>query len=240
MKAIILAAGYGTRLYPLTTDRPKTLLEIKGKPLINYIIKKIPKNIDEIFIVTNDTFYMNFVWWLNKQDENVKRRVEIINDGATTSKTKLGGIGDLNLVIQEKNISDDILVILSDNFFTFLLDDFVDFFNKVKKTTIGIFEIKDKKRIKKYGIVEINEGRVTSFEEKPEKPKTNLVSIGVYIFSKEDIEKIKEYMETDLSKEGPGYLVKYFIERGEVYAYKFEGEWFDIGNLEEYEKLNER
>ncbi len=237
MKAIILAAGYGTRLYPLTIDKPKALLEIKGKLLLNHILEKIPPSIEEIFIVTNDKFYIQFVWWLQQQNKEMKRRVDIINDGTISNETRLGGIGDLNLVIQEKNISDDILVISSDNFFTFSLEDFINFFNKVKKTTIGIFEISDKEKLKKYGIIEVNESKVVGFEEKPSEPKSNLASIGIYLFSKEDVEKIKEYMKTDLSKDGPGYLVKYFVEKEDVYAYKFEGEWHDIGSLEEYEKL---
>ncbi|MEK6820271.1 MAG: nucleotidyltransferase family protein, partial [Nanoarchaeota archaeon] len=188
MKAIILAAGYGTRLYPLTIDKPKALLEIKGKLLLNHILEKIPPSIEEIFIVTNDKFYIQFAWWLQQQNKEMKRRVDIINDGTISNETRLGGIGDLNLVIQEKNISDDILVISSDNFFTFSLEDFINFFNKVKKTTIGIFEISDKEKLKKYGIIEVNESKVVGFEEKPSEPKSNLASIGIYLFSKEDVE----------------------------------------------------
>ncbi len=238
MKAVILCAGYATRLYPLTLDKPKHLLEIKGRPLLSYVVEKIPETIDEIFIVTNDKFYNNFIWWLQNQSEEIKAKTEIINDGTSTNETRLGGIGDLYFVIKEKNIQDDILVVLGDNLFTFSLNEFVELFNKVKKTTAGIYQVDDKELVKKYSVVEIKNNKLVSFEEKPQEPKTNLSSIGLYIFSKDDLKKIEEYMQTDLKKDAPGYLIEYFCkQKEEIYAYIFEGQWHDIGSLEEYEGL---
>ena len=239
MKAVVLCAGYATRLYPLTLEKPKHLLEVKGKPLISHIVEKIPREVEKIFIVTNDKFYMNFVWWLKKLESKIREKIEIINDNTASNETRLGGIGDLNFAINLKDIDDDLLVILGDNFFSFPLNNFIDFFRKINKTVAGIVEV-DKENARKLGVVEIAEGkivRIVSFEEKPSEPRTNLASIGIYLFSREDLDKIKEYMETNLSKDGPGYFVKYLAENKEVYAYKFEGEWHDIGSIEEYEKL---
>jgi len=240
MKAIILAAGYATRLYPLTLDKPKALLPVKDKPIINYIIDKISQieDIDEIFIITNDKFYMNFVWWLNQYESKFNQKIEIINDGTTSNETRLGGIGDLNFVIEKENIKDEILVISGDNLFDFNLQDMIDSFNQVKKTTAGIYDIKDVEEVKKMSVVEIKDGKITFFEEKPSEPKSTISSIGIYIFSKSDIEKIREYMKTDKSKDGPGYLIKYFSEEGDVYAFILEGRCFDIGSKETYEKVN--
>ncbi len=238
MKAIILAAGYATRLYPLTLDKPKALLPVKGKPILNYIIEKISelKELEEIFIVTNEKFYMSFIWWLNQN--KFSKRVEILNDETTSNETRLGGIGDLNFVIEKENINDDILVISGDNLFDFNLQEMIDFFNEKKGTTIGIYEL-DSEEIKKMSSVIIEGRKIIDFEEKPKDPKTNLSSIGIYIYSKEDLEKIKEYMKTDKPKDGPGFLVQDFCKEQDVYAFIFQGRWFDIGSKEIYEKVNQ-
>jgi glucose-1-phosphate thymidylyltransferase len=235
MKCVILCAGYATRLHPLTLDKPKALLEIKGKPMIEHIIEKIPNEIEKTFIVTNDKFFNSFIWWLSKKKELVKK-IEIIDDESISNDTRLGGVMDLLLAIKEGNIDDDILVILGDNLFSFSLDNFVDFFNSRRKTTLGIVEL-DEDKLKNFGVVSVSENQITNFEEKPENPKSNLISTGIYLFPREDIEKIKEYALTDLNKEGPGYLIKYLLETQEIYAFKFSGEWVDIGTIEEYERI---
>ena len=132
MKCVILCAGYATRLYPLTLDKPKALLLINNVPLLNYILHglKNVSDIDEIFIVTNNKFYFNFVWWLENLNlgGEIKSKVEIINDGTNGENDRLEGIGDLNFVMRSKNINDDVFVILGDNYFNFNLSGFVDFF----------------------------------------------------------------------------------------------------------------
>lgn len=238
MKCIILCAGYATRLYPLTLNTPKSLLPVRKVPLLSHIIEKLHNvpDIDEVFVVTNDKFYSSFVWWLENLDDKLKEKIEIINDCTTSNENRLGGIRDLNFVIESKNIKEDVLVILGDNYFNFNLGNFVNFFKETRDTSLGVFAV-DKEQAKRFGVIEIEDNKIISFEEKPEEPKSNLVSTGVYIFSKEDLEEINEYMKSDLNKDGPGYLIKYLVNKKNVYAYKFEGWWFDIGNLEEYEKL---
>jgi len=236
MKGVILCAGYATRLYPLTLNKPKALLEIRGKPLLTDIVERIPNEIEKIYIVSNDKFYYSFVWWLENLKSEFKEKIEIINDETSTNENRLGGIGDLNFVIESKQIDDDILVILGDNYFNFNLDNFINFFKKVGGTVLGVVSL-DKEQAKSFGVVEIADDKISSFEEKPENPKSNLVSTGLYIFTKEDLKEIKEYMKTNLNKDGPGYLIKYFVGIKNVYAYKFDGWWIDIGSIEEYEKI---
>ena len=236
MKCVILCAGYATRLYPLTLNKPKALLEIRGKSLLDYTIERIPHEIEKIYIVTNDKFYYNFIWWLENSKSKVKEKIEVINDETSTNESRLGGVGDLNFVIELKQINDDILVILGDNYFNFNLSGLINFFKKVGSTILGVVSL-DKEQAKNFGVVEITEDKISSFEEKPENPKSNSVSTGLYIFTKDDLKKIKEYIKTDLNKEGPGYLIKYFLEIKDVYAYKIDGWWFDIGSIEEYEKI---
>jgi len=240
MKAIILAAGYATRLYPLTIDKPKALLPISGKPILNYIVEKIEEieDIDEIFIVTNDKFYMNFIYWLTQNKKNFNKKIEILNDGTTSNETRLGGIGDLYFVIKEKNIEDDILVLACDNLFDDSLVDLIEFLEKKRAVINAVFELGDKEEARKFGVVEIDkESRIIEFEEKPQEPKTNLISRAIYIFPKEFLKNIEEYMKTDKPKDAPGFLIKDFCKKQKVYAFIFKGKWFDIGCKEDYEKV---
>lgn len=238
MKAVILAAGYATRLYPLTLDKPKALSPVSGKPILNYIIEKLEKvsDVDEIFIVSNDKFYMNFVWWLSQNAFN--KKIEVMNDGTLSNETRLGGIGDLWFAIESKKINDDVLVISGDNLFDFNLQEMIDSFKNLNKTLVGIYDINDIEEVKKMSVVEIKNGKIISFEEKPKNPQVTISSIGIYIYTKEDLKKIGEYMKTDKPKDGPGYLVQDFCKNCEVYSFVFKGRWFDIGSKETYDKVN--
>lgn len=239
MKCVILCAGYATRLYPLTLNTPKPLLNVRGKPVLNYTIDKILRinDIDEIFIVTNDKFYNNFISWKDKFYP--ARKIQIINDKTTNNEDRLGGIGDLKLVLDKERISDDLFVLAGDNFFDFDLNKFLDFFREKKKATIGLYNLGDISKAKKFGILELDRNnKIISFEEKPEKPKSTLISTALYFFTKEELKKIHEYMKTNNPKEGPGYLIPYFLKSQDVYGYVFKGEWYDIGTKEIYEEVN--
>jgi len=242
MKAIILAAGYATRLYPLTLNKPKALLPVSGKPILNYIVEKVEEieDIDEVFIITNDKFYMDFVYWLAQNEKNFSKKIEILNDGTTSNETRLEGIGDLRFVIKEKNINDDILVLASDNLFEDSLINLVDSFKKKRAVTNAVFKLEEKEEAKKFGVVEIDsEGRIIGFEEKPQEPKTNLASGAIYIFPKEFLKNIEEYMEREKSKGAIGFLIQNFYKKQEVCASLFKGKWFDIGSKESYEKVKD-
>ena len=231
MKAIILAAGFGTRLYPLTLDKPKALLEIKNKPLIEHIIEKIPNEAEKICIVTNEKFYLQFVWWLQKY-EGKKENIEIINDGVETNEERLGGINDLQFALKQKNIDDEILVILGDNYFDFNLKNFI----QNKDITLGVYEIPIE-QASKFGVVNVKDDEVLSFEEKPKNPKSNIISIGIYFFPKNKLYRIDEYLENGGIKEGVGYIFPYLLGKEKIIANKFKGKWLDIGSIEDYEKI---
>ncbi len=240
MKAIVLAAGYATRLYPLTIDKPKALLPIAGKPILNHIVEKLEEisEINEIFIITNDKFYMNFIYWLTQNEKNFGKKIEILNDGTTSNETRLGGVGDLEFVIKEKKIDDDILVLACDNLFEDSLIDLIEFFKKKRTIINAIFELEEKEEAKKFGVVEIDkEGKIIEFEEKPQEPKTNLISGAIYIFPKESLKNMEGYMKNDKPKDGPGFLIQNFCKKQEVCAFIFKGKWFDIGCKEDYEKV---
>ena len=240
MKAIILCAGYATRLHPLTLDCPKHLLEINNKPILEFIYDKINKIscIDEIIIVTNNKFYSHFKDWADLVDKNI----QVINDNTNNNDERLGGIGDLHFVINKTKINDDLLIILGDNFFEFDLKKFVDFAIKIKEVVLGGYEIGDLEEAKRFGVLKLNEdGRtLVDFQEKPENPSSSLISTGIYFFPKKEIKLIQDYMRTNENKDGPGYLIKYLYPRQNVFVYVFKEPWYDIGSLEQYKFLQEK
>jgi len=240
MKCIILCAGYATRLYPLTSDKPKSLLPIKGKPILDYIIEKVDQieEVDEVFVVSNNKFYKNFLDWQNSR--KFKKKVKTINDGTLDNESRLGGLGDLWFVIEKEKINDNLLVVLGDNFFDFDLDKVIDFFHKKNKEVVGLHDIGDLNEAKRFGVLKIQEdGKIISFVEKPEKPESTFVSTGIYVYSKDTIKKIEEYMKTDKPKDGPGNLVIYLMSLQDVYGLVLNEDWYDIGSIETYKRVNE-
>lgn len=240
MKAIILAAGYATRLYPLTENKAKPLLEVQGKLIINYIVEKIEhcSEIDEIYVVTNEKFYNDFCNWQRMQ--KFKRKIHIINDKTTENGARLGAIGDIDYVISTQHVFDDFLVIAGDNLFSFELIEFIQFYKKYETTVLALYDTKDKKKIAgRLGCVEIEKNRVMNFEEKPEHPKTTLAATACYLFPQEDLHFIREALE-EKHFDRPGDLVKFIAEKKPVYGFQFAGYWFDVGTHEEYALVNSK
>ncbi|MBI4116917.1 hypothetical protein HY449_04195 [Candidatus Pacearchaeota archaeon] len=166
-----------------------------------------------------------------------KKSVEIVNDGTNSNDDRLGGIGDLDFAISGKKIDDDILVVLGDNYFEFNLNDAVEFFKKRNECVLAIKDIGSLKEAKKFGVVRAENGKIISFVEKPENPDSSHVSTGIYIFPRKDINLIREYMETGLPKDGPGFLIHHFLKLQDVFAFPLEGFWHDIGDMKTYETL---
>ncbi len=241
MKAIILAAGYATRLYPLTKDKPKPLLIVAGKPMVEHILDKIIvlDDVDEVFIVTNNKFYSHFENWLKVY--SYPKKIKIINDGTNTNEDRLGAIGDIDFVIKQENIDDDLLVIAGDNLFEFSLKDFADYSKEKKTSIIALFDLKEKDKVaNKFGVVIIDENKkVIDFEEKPSEPKSTLAATACYLYKKEDIAKLKDYLKERESTDAPGHFFEYLSKQKPVYAFIFEGRWWDIGSLEQLEEADE-
>ncbi len=232
MKAIILAAGYATRLYPLTKNKPKSLLTIANKPIINYIIEKVNKikEIGSIYVVTNAKFYSLFEQWSSTLKTELD--VKIINDRTISNEGRLGSMGDLNFVIQQEKINEDILVIAGDNLFGFGLQQFLASFKSNCLSTVAFCDLKEQEKVKgRFGVGIIKDGRILDFEEKPLEPKSTLAATACYIFSKPDQEKIQKYVKEN-QPDALGYFIKYLMKHSEVKAFVFTEHWFDVGTLE--------
>jgi glucose-1-phosphate thymidylyltransferase len=240
MKAIILAAGYGTRLKEVTKNKPKALLEIARKPLIEHIINRIPKEIREIYIVSNAKFFPQFSDWFNKfqqKHEDYKdKEIILINDGTISNERRLGGLGDLALVIKHAGL-DDFLILASDNLFDFDLERIYNLFKHNMKDIVVLYDIQNREKAKLFGVLKIDStNKIISFTEKLEQPDSILVSTGIYFFKKNTIVMLKEYLKEGNEKEEPRNFVRWLINRLGIYSYVAEGKWYDIGSIESYEE----
>lgn len=234
MKCIILAAGYGTRLYPLTLAKPKAFVDINGKPLLDHITEKIDKikHVNKIIIVTNNKFYSDFDEW--KKEAPTKKPIVVINDNTNSNEERLGALGDLLFGMDAENVDEDIILVASDNLFDFDLQAMA---GKPEKDLVGVCKLDKDVIRKKYGVLELEEnGKIIGFQEKPAEPKTNLASTGIYIFRKETLPLIRKYREESQCMEGPGKFVEWLHNEKDVYGHIFKGRWFDIGSIEELEK----
>ncbi|GEN50354.1 nucleotidyltransferase family protein [Alkalibacterium pelagium] len=238
MKAIILAAGYATRLYPLTKDRPKPLLEVAGKSILDHIIEKMMNvsELDEIIIVTNDKFTSHFEKWLDKVDYN--KSISVVNDGTLTNDTRLGAIGDIQYVIDNHGVKDDLMILAGDNLFDFELSDFADYFNEKDSDCITAYLEENKTQLKRAGVVKLdNMDKVLSFEEKPQHPKSSYCVPAFYLYKKETLPLIRQYLDEGHNPDAPGHFVPYLLNNRPVHAYRFEGKRYDIGTVESYERV---
>jgi len=246
MKVLIMAAGYGTRLYPLTKDTPKPLLKVGNQPMINHLVDKILAldGVSEIIVITNEKFYKVFQDWLNSNKKNCNNiSIDIINDGTTTPENRLGAIGDIHFAIKEKSIKEDTLVIGGDNIFDFDLKEFVEFAKSVRpKKSLGFVDIKDKEKAHNFGVAELDENKkVVSFEEKPQSPKSSLVAMCLYFLPKENLHLVAEYIEKHVKnqdeKDTSGTYIKWLYKREDVFGFVFQGRWYDIGHIDSYNEV---
>lgn len=238
MKAIILAAGYATRLYPLTKDKPKPLLEIAGKTILEYILEKIApiSIIDEVFIITNDKFFSKFQTWTEKFQ--YPKPIKVLNDYTTTNENRLGAIADVQFVIEQAQIAEDILVLAGDNLFDFALSDFVADYQCKQHNMITAHELNDIAQLRRTGVVTLAaDNRVTIFQEKPEHPASNLAVPPFYIYRKDTLPLIKQYIVEGNNPDAPGNFIPWLIVKKLVYAYRFKEERYDIGTVESYREV---
>lgn len=238
MKGLVLAAGYATRLYPLTKNQPKPLLEVAGKTILDYIVEKMDKvtAIDEIIIVTNEKFTSHFEEWVKQADYS--KKFTVVNDGTTTNDNRLGAIGDIQFVIEQLNIADDMMILAGDNLFDFELTDFANYFETVGTDVIAAYPEQNEAQIKRAGVVELDENsKVLSFEEKPEQPKSNFCVPAFYLYKKETLPEFQNYLEAGNNPDAPGHFVPYLLDKQPVHAFQFEGQRYDIGTVESYENV---
>ena len=240
MIAIILAAGYATRLYPLTKNQPKSLLPLGSKLIIDYIIDSIDKirDISTIYLVTNDKFVSNFEQWNSKLNRSGKANIVIINDGTNSDENKLGAIGDIQLVVEKVKIDDDICVLAGDNIFNYDIEEMYRFFKEKQAPTLIAIRVPELHQRLKLAVAVIDDdNRIIDLEEKPDNPKSEWGIYATYFYGKEIIPLIRTYLDEGNSADAPGNFPAWLYKRLPMYAYKGEGECVDIGTLENYYKL---
>jgi glucose-1-phosphate thymidylyltransferase len=242
MKVIILAAGYATRLYPLTLTRPKPLLEVAGKPMIDFVLDNLApiEGIDRIYVVTNAKFASQIQHWADHY-RATKGKVDftIVNDGSTDDTNKLGAIGDLHLVITKEKIDDDIIVVAADNLFSEKLGAFGKFCRQRNAPVLAVYDVGSLEEIRKYNAISIDgDGRITFFEEKPKHPTSTVTGIALYYYPRSVLSLIKQYVAEGNNLDQPGRLVQWLYPRTPFYTWKVPGTWFDIGSQETLEEAN--
>lgn len=241
MKLLILAAGYATRLYPLTLNQPKPLLPVAGKPMIDHVIEKFDdcNEIDEILVVTNNKFTRHFEDWAKKNSSNPQgRSIRVLNDLTTSDNDKLGAIGDIHFVMEKTDLDDDLIVVAGDNLFSGNLTEYVKLAS-TKGLLVGVYDVKNLEAIKKYNNITMDEnGRVTFFEEKPKDPKGTITAIALYHYPKNSLSLIRQYIAEGNNPDQPGRLIQWLYQKNPVYTYLVKGQWLDIGSKETYEEAN--
>ena len=235
MKALILAAGYGTRIQEVVKDTPKALIQVGEKTILDYLFDQLKdiKEIDGFYLVTNSKFVRQFNIYKQERDLDA----EILDDGTSSNEERLGAIGDLQLLVEKYNIDDDILVCAADTIVQPKLIPFVESFEKNSASWICVRQEPSEEDRQHRGIISVDDGmRVTSFEEKPEHPKSDLAAVPFYIYPKKVVARIKEYLDGGGKTDAPGDFVAWLYTREKVYAYNIEGKVMDIGNPESLER----
>jgi glucose-1-phosphate thymidylyltransferase len=232
MKALILAAGYATRLRPLTDSIPKQLLPVGGRPIVDWILDRIEEtSADEVHLVTNARFADDFVRWAGDKD------VVVHNDGTTSNEDRLGAIGDIQFV----DLDDDLLVTAGDNLFDYSLGDYEAYWRERDGSCVAVYNVGDVELAKKYGVVDVDENdRVRAFVEKPVDPPTTLCATATYLYTREHANLIATYLAEGNPPDQPGNYVAWLHTRAPVYAYRFEGDWFDIGDRDQLLEADNR
>lgn len=242
MKVIILAAGYATRLYPLTLTQPKPLLPVAGKPMIDHVLDNLAaiEGIDRVYVVTNAKFAAQFQQWADAYRANkAKLNFTVVNDGSTDDKNKLGAIGDMHLVLSREKVDDDVIVVAGDNLFSERLDGFGKFCRGRNAAVEGVYDVGSLEEIKKYNSISVDaDGRITFFEEKPKNPTSTLTGIALYYYPKSVLPLIHQYIAEGNNPDQPGRLVQWLYPRVPVYTWKVPGLWYDIGSKETLEEAN--
>lgn len=236
MKCLILAAGYATRLYPLTENFPKPLLPVGDKTILDWLVDDIDTmgEVDEYIVISNHKFVGHFEDWARGKSQKVR----VVDDGTDSNDTRLGAVCDIQFAIDALKIDDDILVIAGDNVLDFSLTRFIAYAKEHGRSAIMRYFEPVAKKLSRSGVVEIDEcDRVIRMEEKPKEPKSSWCCPPFYYYVREDAGMIAEGIASGCGTDAPGSFVAWLAERREVYAMEMPGKRYDIGNLESYEAV---
>lgn len=239
MKCVILAAGYATRLYPLTENFPKPLLEVAGKPILDWLIDDMASTgmVEEYIVISNHKFAHIFEEWAAKKSDVT---IRVIDDGTTSNETRLGAVKDIQFAIEQLQLDDDLLVMAGDNLLDFSLGEFMRYGKEKNATCVMRYYEASEARLHKTGVIEIdaNDG-ILSFEEKPAQPKSHWCVPAFYYYTREDSHLIKKGIESGCGTDAPGSFIAWLCGQTKVYAWEMPGRRYDIGNLESYEEVKQ-
>jgi glucose-1-phosphate thymidylyltransferase len=232
VKAVILAAGYATRLYPLTLDRPKALLPVGGRTMLDRLFEQLEgvDGLDEVYVVTNAKFAGSFRDWAAGRSG---LPVRIVDDGTVDEETRLGAIGDLALTIREAGLDDDLIVLAGDNLFSESIAPFPAFALAKGGAALGVYDVGDLEAIRRYAVIELDaDDRVTRLEEKPDEPRSTLAGIALYFYPRSGLGFVADYLAEGNNPDQPGRLVQWLYPRTPVYGWRVPGRWYDVGSKE--------
>ena len=240
MNVLILAAGYATRLYPLTLTKAKPLLEVAGKPMIEWVLDNLAPvpGIETVYVVTNDKFAADFQAWADDYTRRQpKMSFKIVNDNSTSDADKLGAIGDIHYVVSRENLGgSDLIVVAGDNLFSESLEGFAKA-AKGHAATLATYDVGDLEAIKKYNSISIDDtGRIIHFEEKPAEPVNTVTGIALYYYSARTVGLFAEYIAAGNNPDQPGRFIQWLYPRLPVQTYLVGGTWYDIGSKETLEE----
>ncbi len=230
MRAIVLAAGYATRLRPLTDSIAKQLLPIGGRPMMDWICDRVEEVTRDIHVVTNSRFAGDFERWADRRGG-----ITVHDDGTQSNEDRLGAIGDIAYVLERTGADDDLLVLAGDNLFDFSLADFAGFWrSKGTASAVVLYDVGDLELATHYGVVELaGDDRVVSFEEKPSEPRSTLAATACYLYHASHLPHVERYLREGNPPDQPGRLIAWLCSREPVYGCRMDGDWYDIGNPEQ-------
>jgi len=240
MKAIVLAGGFAKRMWPLTKNKPKHLLPVAGRPMLDYVLIKLGEveELDQIFISTNAKFEQHFNQYISTFTS--KKNITLFIEDTFSEGEKLGSVGALGFLIRENKIDDELVVVGGDNIFNFQMLEFMEFFHTKEANIVALYDLKSTIEAKLYGVVAIDKNnKIIDFQEKPELPKSTLISTACYAFTRVGVKNIIRYLKDGNDPDKIGHFIEWLYKNDDVFGFVFEGFWFDIGSFESYDNANE-
>lgn len=238
MKCLILAAGYATRLYPLTENFPKPLLEVGDKSILDWLVDDLAATteIDEFIVISNHKFAKHFEDWKDRKQKKRPYEITIVDDGSITNESRLGAVKDIQLAVKTLNLTDDLLVMAGDNVLDFSLSGFANFAKEKQTSCVMCHEENELKKQQKTAIITVDENDlITSYEEKPKEPRGNLAVPPFYCYRSADVKRIQEALDNGCGYDAPGSFAAWLSKQTPMHAYKMPGKRYDIGDINSYE-----
>jgi glucose-1-phosphate thymidylyltransferase len=243
MIALLLVAGYATRLYPLTINTPKPLLPVAGRPMLDYIVDELDTlpDLTGICLISNHRFAGHFEEWASaRRLVSPHVPITVLDDGTTDDSNKRGAIGDIQFAIDTLQIDEDTVIIAGDNLFTYRLKDMYDHFMKIRRDLLIAIRVPDKSQLQKLAVATLDgQGKVLRMMEKPSEPESDIAIYATYLYLKETLPLIRKYLEEGNTPDAPGHFPSWLYTRRDVFAYLADGNCIDIGTPENYKDVTE-